>query len=89
MPSWYGRPGERRPPRSTLAGVREVIGALIGVPATACIAGGLVLAAVTAYTHLRRRPGREPIRWAHLGLGALLFLGGTLLIWIELLVAGR
>jgi len=69
--------------------MREVIGALIGVPATACIAGGLGLAAVTAYTHARRRPGREPIRWAHLGLGVTLFLTGTLLIWIEVLVAGR
>jgi hypothetical protein len=69
--------------------VREVIGALIGVPATACIAGGLGLAAVTAYTHVRPLRGREPIRWAHLGLGAVLFLAGTLLIWIEVLVAGR
>ena len=73
---------------SSLRRVREVIGALLGVPATACIAGGLGLAAVTAYTHVRRRPGRDPIRWAHLGLGMFLFLAGALLIWIELLVAG-
>ena len=67
--------------------MRQVIGAVIGVPATALIAGGLGLAVITAYTHARHRPGHEPIRWAHLALGTVLFVAGVVLIWIELLIA--
>jgi hypothetical protein len=66
--------------------VHEVLGALFGVPATILIAAGLGLIGVTLFTRLR--PGREPIRWAHLGLGTVLFALGALLIGLEVLVVG-
>jgi hypothetical protein len=39
-----------------------VIGALIGVPATILVAGGLGLIGVTIYSRLFSRRGREPMR---------------------------
>jgi hypothetical protein len=65
-----------------------VLGALLGVPATILVAGGLGLIGVTIYSRLVRRKGKEPIRWAHLGLGAFLFGLGVALLWIEVVAVG-
>ena len=66
--------------------MREVLAAAIGVPATILIAGGLGVVGVTLYSRLRQTG--EPIRWAHLGLGVILFALGTGLISLEVLVVG-
>ena len=65
-----------------------VLGALLGVPATILVAGGLGLVGVTVYSRLVRRKGKEPIRWAHLALGAFLFGLGVALLWIEVVAIG-
>jgi hypothetical protein len=65
-----------------------VLGALLGVPATILVAGGLGLIGVTGYSRLVRREGKEPIRWAHLALGAFLFGLGVALLWIEVVAVG-
>ena len=65
-----------------------VIGALIGVPATILVAGGLGLIGVTIYSRLFSRRGREPIRWAHLALGVVLFVVGAALIELEIVLVG-
>jgi hypothetical protein len=65
-----------------------VLGALLGVPATILVAGGLGLVGVTVYSRLVRRKGKEPIRWAHLALGAFLFGLGVALLWIEVVAVG-
>jgi hypothetical protein len=66
--------------------MREVLGAVIGVPATVLIAGGLGIIGVTLYSRVRRR--REPIRWVHLGIGVVLFAAGAGLMSVEVLVVG-
>jgi hypothetical protein len=68
--------------------MQGVIGALLGVPATILVAGGLGLIGVTIYSRLVRRKGKEPIRWAHLGLGAFLFAMGVALLWVEVVAVG-
>jgi len=68
--------------------MQGVLGALIGVPATIMVAGGLGLIGVTIYSRLVRRAGKEPIRWAHLGLGAVLFAAGVGLVWLEVVTVG-
>lgn len=68
--------------------MRGVIGALIGVPATILVAGGLGLVGVTIYSRLFSRRGREPIRWAHLALGFVMFAVGALLIELEIILVG-
>ena len=68
--------------------MRALVGSLIGVPATILVAGGLGLMVVTLYTHLVRRPGREPIRWRHMALGLVFLALGVLLLEVELIVAG-
>ena len=68
--------------------MQGVLGALIGVPATIMVAGGLGLIGVTVYSRLVRRKGKEPIRWAHLGLGAVLFAAGVGLVWLEVVTVG-
>ena len=68
--------------------MRALLGSLIGVPATILIAGGLGLAIITPYTHVVRKPTRDPIRWRHLGLGLVLLALGVLLLEVELLVVG-
>jgi hypothetical protein len=65
-----------------------VLGALLGVPATVLVAGGLGLIGVTIYSRVVRRKGKEPIRWAHLALGAFLFGLGVALLWIEVVAVG-
>lgn len=68
--------------------MQALLGSLIGVPATILIAGGFGLAVITPYTHVVRRPGRQPIRWRHLGLGLVLLGLGVLLLEVEILVIG-
>jgi dipeptide/tripeptide permease len=68
--------------------MQALLGSLIGVPATILIAGGFGLALVTPYTHVVRRPGRQPIRWRHLGLGLVLLGLGVLLLEVEIVVIG-
>ena len=68
--------------------MQGVLGALIGVPATIMVAGGLGLIGVTIYSRLVRRKGKEPIQWAHLGLGAVLFAAGVGLVWLEVVTVG-
>ncbi len=72
----------------TLTGVHALVGSLLGVPATILIAGGFGLVIVTPYTHVVRRPGRQPIRWRHLGLGLVLLGLGILLLEVEVQVIG-
>jgi hypothetical protein len=67
--------------------VRDVLGALLGVPATILVAGGLGLVGVTIYSRIFQTR-REPIRWAHLGLGFVLFALGVLLVGLEILLFG-
>jgi hypothetical protein len=71
--------------------MQGVLGALIGVPATMLIAGGLGVAGVTLWSRwggfLTQRRG-EPIRWGHLVLGVVMFLAGAGLIWGEILLFG-
>ena len=56
--------------------MRDLLGGLLGVPATILLAAGLGLAGVTLVSRARRR--REPpMRWAHLGLGVLLWAAGN------------
>jgi hypothetical protein len=65
-----------------------VLSALIGVPATVLVAGGLGLIGVTIYSRIFGRGNREPIRWAHLGLGVLMFGVGVLLVDVEIVLFG-
>jgi hypothetical protein len=68
--------------------MQGVLGALIGVPGTILVAGGLGLIGVTIYSRLFRRQGREPIRWAHLALGFVMFVAGAALIDLEVVLIG-
>ncbi len=67
--------------------MREVLGGLLGVPATILVAAGLGLAALTVVSRARRR--REPpIRWRHLVLGLALFVAGGLVMWLDVAAVG-
>jgi drug/metabolite transporter (DMT)-like permease len=67
--------------------VRDVLGGLLGVPATILIAAGLGLAGVTVISRARRR--REPpIRWVHLALGLVLLVAGLLVMFFDVAVVG-
>ena len=68
--------------------MQQVLGALMGVPATMLVAGGLGLVGVTVYSRLFARTDRAPIRWAHLTLGVVMFVAGALLIEGEILLFG-
>lgn len=68
--------------------MQSVLGALIGVPATMLVAGGLGVVGVTLWSRLVSRRRAEPIRWAHLGLGVVMFAGGALLIELEIVLFG-
>ena len=64
-----------------------LVSSLLGVPATILVAAGLGLAGVTVVSRVRRR--REPpIRWAHLGLGVVLFLAGAGLLVLDTALVG-
>jgi hypothetical protein len=69
--------------------VQGVIAALIGVPATILVAGGLGIIGVSLYLRfIGNRKGKEPIHWGHIALGAFLFAAGVLLLWVEVIVVG-
>lgn len=67
--------------------MRDVIGGLLGVPATILIAAGLGLAGLTVVSRARRRRD-PPIRWRHLALGLALFIAGGLLMLLEVAAVG-
>jgi hypothetical protein len=67
--------------------VRELLGGLLGVPATVLIAAGLGLAGVTVVSRARRRRD-PPIRWRHLVLGLALFVAGGLVTFLDVAVVG-
>lgn len=77
-----------RPQPASLQRMKSVLGALIGVPATMLVAGGLGLIGVTIFSRIARREGRAPIRWAHLGLGVVMLVAGALLVDLEILLVG-
>jgi hypothetical protein len=68
--------------------MRDLISSLLGVPAAMLIAAGLGIVAVTLISRVRRRPGRPPIRWAHLVLGVGMTGAGVLLLQASLAVGG-
>jgi hypothetical protein len=67
--------------------VRELLGGLLGVPATILIAAGLGLAGVTVVSRARRHRD-PPIRWRHLALGLALFIAGGLVTFLDVAVVG-
>jgi hypothetical protein len=67
--------------------VRDLLGGLLGVPATILVAAGLGLAGVTIISRARRRRD-PPIRWVHLALGMVLFVAGLLVMFFDVAVVG-
>ncbi|MBV9100839.1 MAG: hypothetical protein JOZ46_08295 [Candidatus Dormibacteraeota bacterium] len=67
--------------------MRGVLGALIGVPATMLVAGGIGLVGVTIFSRLFHTRA-EPIRWGHLGLGVVMLVAGALLVELEIVLVG-
>ena len=67
--------------------MHELLGGLVGVPATILIAAGFGLAGVTVVSRVRRRRD-PPIRWAHLALGIALLAAGALLMLLDVAVVG-
>ena len=66
-----------------------VLGAIIGVPATMLVAGGLGIIGLTIYSRIiGTRRGRQPIHWAHMALGTVMFAFGVLLVWLEVVTVG-
>jgi hypothetical protein len=68
--------------------VRGLIAAVIGIPATIVVAGGIGLIGTTVYSRLVRSLDRQPIRWARLGAGVALVCAGVLLLSLEVMVVG-
>ena len=68
--------------------MQQVLGALIGVPATILVAGGLGLVGVTFYNRLFPSRGREPTRWGQVALGFLTCAVGAFLIVLEIVLFG-
>ena len=68
--------------------MHDLLSSLIGVPAVILLSGGLGIIAVTLVSRLRTRPGRAPIRWAHLVFGVGLTGAGTLLLQLDIAVVG-
>jgi hypothetical protein len=69
--------------------VNGVLGAVIGVPATILVAGGLGIIGVSIYLRfIGNRKGKEPIHWGHIALGVFLFAVGVLLLWVEVISIG-
>jgi len=69
--------------------VQQVLGAVIGVPATVLVAGGLGLVGLTVWNRLsplRREP--QPMRWSQVAVGLLMFVIGALLVEAEILLFG-
>ncbi|HXA27246.1 MAG TPA: hypothetical protein VN193_00720 [Candidatus Angelobacter sp.] len=68
--------------------MHELLSSLIGVPAVILLAAGLGIVAVTVLSRVRVRPGRPPIRWAHLVFGVGLTGAGALLLQLDVAVVG-
>ena len=68
--------------------MRDLLQSLLGVPAAILIAAGLGIVGITAVSRVRRRPDREPIRWAHLVFGIGVFGAGLLLLWADVGLLG-
>ena len=68
--------------------MHELLSSLIGVPAVILLAAGLGIVAVSVLSRVRTRPGRQPIRWAHLVFGVGLTGAGTLLLQLDIAVIG-
>jgi hypothetical protein len=68
--------------------MRDLLGSLLGVPATILLAGGLGIIVVTLFSRVRRRAGRPPIRWAHLVFGVGLTGAGVLLLQLDVALVG-
>jgi hypothetical protein len=68
--------------------MHDLLSSLLGVPAVILLSGGLGIVAVTLASRLRVRPGRKPIRWAHLVFGVGLTGAGTLLLQLDLSLFG-
>jgi hypothetical protein len=67
--------------------VQQVLGALVGVPATILVAGGLGLMGVAVFQRIASHNG-EPTRWASIALGFLMLVVGAFLIELEILLFG-
>jgi len=66
-----------------------VLGAVIGVPATMLVAGGLGIIGLSIYTRvIGTRRGKRPIHWGHVTLGTVMFAVGVLLVWVEVITVG-
>jgi hypothetical protein len=66
-----------------------VLGAVIGVPATMLVAGGLGIIGLSIFTRvIGTRRGRRPIHWGHVSLGTVMFAAGVLLLWLEVATVG-
>ncbi|GEM_PF-2081686 len=66
-----------------------VLGAVIGVPATMLVAGGLGIIGLSIYTRLiGTRRGKRPIHWGHVTLGTVMFALGVVLVWVEVITVG-
>lgn len=74
--------------RTLRAAMHDLLSSLLGVPAVILLSGGLGIVAVTLLSRLRARPGRRPIRWAHLVFGVGLTGAGTLLLQLDIAVVG-
>jgi hypothetical protein len=69
--------------------MQGVIGALIGVPATVLVAGGLGIIGLSIYLRLiGSRKGKQPIHWGHMALGTFMFAAGVGLLWVEVITVG-
>ena len=71
--------------------MKQVLGTVIGVPATALVAGGLGLVGSTLWARyggfLTQRAG-EPIRWSSVLAGMALFVAGAAAIWGDIVLLG-
>lgn len=67
--------------------MQQVLSALVGVPATILVAGGLGLMGVTVFQRVSSRRG-EPTRWAQIALGFLMLAVGAFLLELEILLFG-
>jgi hypothetical protein len=68
--------------------MHDLLSSLLGVPAVILLSAGLGIVAVTLVSRVRVRPGRQPIRWAHLVFGVGLTGAGTLLLQLDIALLG-
>jgi len=74
--------------RTLRRGMHDLLSSLLGVPAVILLSAGLGIVAVTLVSRVRIRPGRRPIRWAHLVFGVGLTGAGTLLLQLDISLLG-